>query len=514
MSTASSQERIALNNQVILMRKFVKQAKIHIINKLVKNLTAHQKKHRKEAQLQKFERKNKRLLNEIKFIKQMKPDDISKIALSETKDWKALLLDKKATLEERSIAMLVNFDSVQMEVKKYHFSNPHVLPRIGIIFEAISAKKAEMLKLSNKNAKGVKKYENAFERFRKTSAKKLPSAKMDIKTKITEVKPKTIAKIESPKMETDSNFKKINTTEKTPEKSIFKNIRSNEANKPKVMAENDKPKIEVVSELKTSATKKIPAKNMFKNMHNNEVNKTKPATKIEKQNDSLVLNESSSNRSETNSSLKVIIPLNLSELQSLEQIPIGADIPYNTIENNNGFKKSRNDPFFLGNNEEHCTEAIKSTKVESVSTINKRLSDLADSKPFHNFKMKNQREKFHNRNSPYSHKECDKFNEKDRKNNCQHGTGNKSEKSAFSNVKEKSFGFRNNRNDRFKTFEKKDFTVFGKLENKKLGLNSNAKKGSTNEGQEETNLHPSWAAKRRLKQTMTTFQGKRTVFDD
>ncbi|GFY36982.1 uncharacterized protein TNIN_152931 [Trichonephila inaurata madagascariensis] len=120
-------------DQVVSMRKCVKQAQIHVLNKCSKQAKFWKNRKGSGAKLEKSKRKFERLLMEINILKKIKPDSISTKALLKEKDWKVLLTEKNVPLEERCFAMLAIHPSVQTAVEKFHSENEDLIPKIALL---------------------------------------------------------------------------------------------------------------------------------------------------------------------------------------------------------------------------------------------------------------------------------------------------------------------------------------------------------------------------------------------
>ncbi|CAL1297824.1 unnamed protein product [Larinioides sclopetarius] len=136
------------------MRKFVKQAKIRAINKCTKQIKFLENRKGNEEQMAKTKRKLQRLLEEIIIFKKIRPDTVSKLALSKAKDWKAILAEKNVPLEERCFAMLANHPPVQESVEKFHSDNSGLISKIPKLVKEWEEKKSRSSQINKKNPKG------------------------------------------------------------------------------------------------------------------------------------------------------------------------------------------------------------------------------------------------------------------------------------------------------------------------------------------------------------------------
>ncbi|GFR27756.1 uncharacterized protein TNCT_508221 [Trichonephila clavata] len=120
-------------DQVVSMRKWIKQAQIHVLNKCSKQAKILKNRKGSGMKLEKSKRKLERLLMEINILKKIKLDSICTKALSKEKDWKVLLTEKNLPLEERCFAMLAIHPSVQAAVEKFHSENEDLVPKIALL---------------------------------------------------------------------------------------------------------------------------------------------------------------------------------------------------------------------------------------------------------------------------------------------------------------------------------------------------------------------------------------------
>lgn len=133
-------EKAQINNQIISMRKAVKKAKVHVINKLVKEVKQLQKRNGDEAKASKCQRKSERLLFEINLVKKINADAVSKMALS-NKDCKNMISDKSVTMENRALARLVSCGPIQRETEQFYSKFPHLVKILPDVLQQWEVKK-------------------------------------------------------------------------------------------------------------------------------------------------------------------------------------------------------------------------------------------------------------------------------------------------------------------------------------------------------------------------------------
>ncbi|CAK9809432.1 Serum response factor-binding protein 1 [Anthophora quadrimaculata] len=71
-------KKIELNNEIVLLRQIVRQARICVVNKLVREAKKLRSNHRNEKQLEKNKHKAEKLLREVFALKRIKDDEISR----------------------------------------------------------------------------------------------------------------------------------------------------------------------------------------------------------------------------------------------------------------------------------------------------------------------------------------------------------------------------------------------------------------------------------------------------
>ncbi|XP_014652024.1 PREDICTED: serum response factor-binding protein 1 [Ceratotherium simum simum] len=95
-----------LNNEVVKMRKEVKRIRVLVIRKLVRSVGRLKSKKGNEDALLKNQRRAQRLLEEIHAMKELKPDIVTKSALSDDISFEKICKKPDSTATERAIARL------------------------------------------------------------------------------------------------------------------------------------------------------------------------------------------------------------------------------------------------------------------------------------------------------------------------------------------------------------------------------------------------------------------------
>ncbi|XP_045156764.2 serum response factor-binding protein 1-like [Mercenaria mercenaria] len=119
LAPTASIDKVALNNRVVLMRAIVRRSKLHLINALVKKV--HKLRDKKGTEGQKSQNKNKadRMLEDIKIIKVLKPDYVSKYALGTTEKFEDLAAKPGTSADMRALARLAAHKFIMQEVGKF-----------------------------------------------------------------------------------------------------------------------------------------------------------------------------------------------------------------------------------------------------------------------------------------------------------------------------------------------------------------------------------------------------------
>ncbi|XP_026463004.1 serum response factor-binding protein 1-like [Ctenocephalides felis] len=156
-----------LNNEIVLMRKTVRQAKVHIIRKLVREIRILKEKTKPEGG-DKFKAKADRLYEELTIIKKLDCDVISKHALTLTEDPKKIL-SKAESLHDRALNRFAVHKSVCDKVKsireKYNLEQ-----NFEKVLEPGKKKQRKLKHIEDKAKKKEIRRENA--RARELSAKR------------------------------------------------------------------------------------------------------------------------------------------------------------------------------------------------------------------------------------------------------------------------------------------------------------------------------------------------------
>ncbi|XP_065150589.1 serum response factor-binding protein 1 [Paramisgurnus dabryanus] len=130
-----------LSNEVVKLRAEVKRVKVLLIRKLIRQISALEKKKGSQADLERHRRRAARLREEIQELKVIVPDKVTKAALQKDISFEKVCRNKEASLSERAIARIA--------------THPQFSKKIRSIKEAIKAFKEERIntKKAEKQAK-------------------------------------------------------------------------------------------------------------------------------------------------------------------------------------------------------------------------------------------------------------------------------------------------------------------------------------------------------------------------
>ncbi|XP_035283699.1 serum response factor-binding protein 1 isoform X1 [Anguilla anguilla] len=116
--TSKMAEVLNLNNEVVKMRKEIKRARVLIIRKLTRQIVKLKKKKGKEAEVEKNQRRAARLLEEIHAMKDLKPDNVTKIALMKNLSFEKVCKNPDSTLSERATARIATHPQISKRIQE------------------------------------------------------------------------------------------------------------------------------------------------------------------------------------------------------------------------------------------------------------------------------------------------------------------------------------------------------------------------------------------------------------
>ncbi|XP_076350287.1 serum response factor-binding protein 1-like isoform X2 [Tachypleus tridentatus] len=117
-------EKVKVNVQVVKMRKPVREAKVLLVRKCIRQIKQLMNKRSSREELDKNQRKITRLCKEINVIKHKPIDDVSRQALAKDEPWDEICKQKEDSLERKVEARLAGHPKVQKCVQHFRNKNP------------------------------------------------------------------------------------------------------------------------------------------------------------------------------------------------------------------------------------------------------------------------------------------------------------------------------------------------------------------------------------------------------
>ena len=105
-----------INNEIVLLRHCVRQARICTINKLVREAKRLRTNHGNKKQLEKNKHKADKLLREIFTLKRIKDDEISRFGIVDLENLQAMLQNSHTDDRTRAIAKVVRYNSLNARI--------------------------------------------------------------------------------------------------------------------------------------------------------------------------------------------------------------------------------------------------------------------------------------------------------------------------------------------------------------------------------------------------------------
>ncbi|KYN37333.1 Serum response factor-binding protein 1 [Trachymyrmex septentrionalis] len=137
-----------MNNEFILLRHAVRQARVCIVNKLIKEAKLLRDRHGNEAQKEKCTRKADKLIDEVYALKTIKDDDISKFGLLDERSLTKILQDQSSSSSVRIMARVTNYKTLNKRLTQFKERFPD--------YKHLTEKK-KTTKLKNKNTVKTRK---------------------------------------------------------------------------------------------------------------------------------------------------------------------------------------------------------------------------------------------------------------------------------------------------------------------------------------------------------------------
>ncbi|XP_066583694.1 serum response factor-binding protein 1 isoform X2 [Prorops nasuta] len=111
--------KIEINNEIVLMRHNVRKARVCVINKLSREAKKLRSKHGDDKQKEKYNKKADKFIQEIMALKKVKDDDISKFGIINSKELKELLEDHSLDPKIHILARVVNEKNMSKRISQF-----------------------------------------------------------------------------------------------------------------------------------------------------------------------------------------------------------------------------------------------------------------------------------------------------------------------------------------------------------------------------------------------------------
>ncbi|KAF3422800.1 hypothetical protein E2986_00543 [Frieseomelitta varia] len=113
-----------INNEIVLLRQFVRQARICIINKLIREAKRLCASNGNEKLLEKNKNKANKLLREVFALKRVKEDEISKFGIIKFKCLQDILQNPQIDDKTRAMAKVVRYKSLSLKIMEFQEKFP------------------------------------------------------------------------------------------------------------------------------------------------------------------------------------------------------------------------------------------------------------------------------------------------------------------------------------------------------------------------------------------------------
>ncbi|XP_020293100.1 MATH and LRR domain-containing protein PFE0570w-like [Pseudomyrmex gracilis] len=135
-----------INNEIVLLRHTVRQARLCVINKLIKEARRLRNKHGNEIQQEKYKKKADKLIDEIQTLKRIKDDDISKFGIINERELAEILQDPTSTNDIRIKARVTYYKTLHKRLTQFKDKYPDCKK---YVMEKEEKKKSTKLRTNN-----------------------------------------------------------------------------------------------------------------------------------------------------------------------------------------------------------------------------------------------------------------------------------------------------------------------------------------------------------------------------
>ncbi|KAL3865984.1 hypothetical protein ACJMK2_043326 [Sinanodonta woodiana] len=201
---------VALNNKVVSMRPVVRRAKLFVTRRIIRHIKKLENKKGTPEQVEKNKRKAERLIEEVKIIRHVKPDKVSKYSLSNTDKFDDVCKQAGTSLETRAMCRLSLNPVLQKVVTEFREQHYDWKSLVAYLLTKETGRKYK-IKKRGKNQKivstNITASEALLQTYLDTKLGKEVSSNIQSSSTLTQVKgTKTISdKVESEDFEKDQS---------------------------------------------------------------------------------------------------------------------------------------------------------------------------------------------------------------------------------------------------------------------------------------------------------------------
>ncbi|RZF45189.1 hypothetical protein LSTR_LSTR009960 [Laodelphax striatellus] len=153
--------KFTLNNEIVLMRHDVRKARVCLAHKLTRTIQSLRKGKGSKEPTEKDLLKADKLLEEIRTLKKLKVDNITKTLLVYVDDPGKVLSDIRKSLEDRVMAKMFTIKSMGTSISKFRRKYPNWLEEVPALLKTM--KKKSKTKIKEIPQKGTKSENNVDE---------------------------------------------------------------------------------------------------------------------------------------------------------------------------------------------------------------------------------------------------------------------------------------------------------------------------------------------------------------
>ncbi|XP_039300368.1 serum response factor-binding protein 1-like [Nilaparvata lugens] len=143
---SSELNKLTLNNEIVLMRHDVRKAKVHLVHKITRTIETLRNGKGPKKPTEKDLLKADKLVEEIRTLKKLKDDLITKTLLVYVDDPHKVLSDVNKPLQDRVMAKMFTHKSMAASISKFREKYPNWLEEVTALLKTMKMKKPMMKK--------------------------------------------------------------------------------------------------------------------------------------------------------------------------------------------------------------------------------------------------------------------------------------------------------------------------------------------------------------------------------